>query len=844
MSVSAEWVQLGKGKKGIPVYYRKKEIYTMQWENDSINISECMIAAANYGGPIALTRDPRKLLRFRGTDPRQYIFVFSSSGKRISKFEWQPQSNGSLLYMGWTEEETLICVTEDARVYVFDIFGKQLLQFSLLDDIKNVGILKVKHWENGLAILTKDFTVHVVADLNSPSCEEFAPLNVPKEYDDEKEIGMCVLTPQVSAHGDLEIIVSVPQHSSIFIVTEKQCLDVALENGPFPKIAPSPSGDAIATFNESGCLWVVKSDFTENHAEFDTQSKNPPSQIAWCGEDSVCLYWEPDQINNREGNVSLLLMIGPNGDYSTFTYDSPIHLVTENDGVRVITNDTCEFLQRVPDANFDIFKIGSLTPSAMLYDAYIEFEKKNASSIRNIRAIKAKLPGAVKSCLEAAVNEFDASLQKSLLRAASYGKSFCEDFDHSEFVSTCKMLRVMNAIRDPSIGIPVTLEQYRRLTPAVIIDRLINRMQHLLAYRICNYLKIKPNNVLVHWACSKILSNEDDNIILDSVDTKLNECEGVPFSIVASTAYSVGKKNLAIQLLEREERASEQVPLLLNMGETKNALRKAIVSGETDLVYLVLLHMKSKMEVSNFFSIINEKGFRVARNLLVTYCKEQDIDFLKMFYHALDKSNEAAAMQVFESFSKDMQDQKKLLLQAKDLFNKKKEYQVDSKVCEEQIKLLQLQKELDQQAGREIFVGLSLSDTIYQCIMNGIKAAKKLKNEFKVPDKRYWWIRIAALAKLGKWNKLEKFSKKKSPIGFRPFVEACLNQGNTIEALKYIPKVTDSWEKVELYVELLRFKEAIEIAYQEKDVGMLRWIKSKSTNPKTKQTIDDLINKL
>jgi hypothetical protein len=52
MSVSAEWVQLGKGKKGKPVYYRKKEIYTMDWTEDNVNLSECLVAAATYGGPI------------------------------------------------------------------------------------------------------------------------------------------------------------------------------------------------------------------------------------------------------------------------------------------------------------------------------------------------------------------------------------------------------------------------------------------------------------------------------------------------------------------------------------------------------------------------------------------------------------------------------------------------------------------------------------------------------------------------------------------------------------------------------------------------------------------------
>jgi hypothetical protein len=151
---------------------------------------------------------------------------------------------------------------------------------------------------------------------------------------------------------------------------------------------------------------------------------------------------------------------------------------------------------------------------------------------------------------------------------------------------------------------------------------------------------------------------------------------------------------------------------------------------------------------------------------------------------------------------------------------------------------------------------LSLSDTIYNCILIGDKNESKLKSDFKVPDKRYWWIKIAAYAKLDNWKKLEKFSKQKSPIGFRvnlqilkinhfqPFVEACMARGNNIEALKYIPRVTDTWEKVELYVELQRFKEAIETAFAQQDVEMLKWIRSKTTNTSTKKTIDELMAKL
>lgn len=51
--------------------------------------------------------------------------------------------------------------------------------------------------------------------------------------------------------------------------------------------------------------------------------------------------------------------------------------------------------------------------------------------------------------------------------------------------------------------------------------------------------------------------------------------------------------------------------------------------------------------------------------------------------------------------------------------------------------------------------------------MQEIKLAEKLRLEYKVPDRRFWWLRLKALAELGEWGEMEKFSKvKKSPIGY------------------------------------------------------------------------------
>lgn len=71
-------------------------------------------------------------------------------------------------------------------------------------------------------------------------------------------------------------------------------------------------------------------------------------------------------------------MVGPYGDVVRFSYDEPIVLTPECDGVRILSNTYMEFLQRVPDSTVSIFKIGSTSPAAMLYDALEQFDKRSA----------------------------------------------------------------------------------------------------------------------------------------------------------------------------------------------------------------------------------------------------------------------------------------------------------------------------------------------------------------------------------------------------------------------------------------------------------------------------------
>ena len=59
-------------------------------------------------------------------------------------------------------------------------------------------------------------------------------------------------------------------------------------------------------------------------------------------------------------------MVGPYGDWIKHNLESKTVLVSECDGVRLISAELHELLSRVPDSLTDIFKIGSTAPGQHL----------------------------------------------------------------------------------------------------------------------------------------------------------------------------------------------------------------------------------------------------------------------------------------------------------------------------------------------------------------------------------------------------------------------------------------------------------------------------------------------
>lgn len=75
----------------------------------------------------------------------------------------------------------------------------------------------------------------------------------------------------------------------------------------------------------------------------------------------------------------------------------------------------------------------------------------------------------------------------------------------------------------------------------------------------------------------------------------------------------------------------------------------------------------------------------------------------------------------------------------------------------------------------------------------------------KVSDRKYLWIKVRAFGRSKQWAELSALAKtKKSPIGFAPFVDVCLEAGEKSVAVKYLPLLVPE-ERLKYLVKVRNF---------------------------------------
>ncbi|XP_072434982.1 vacuolar protein sorting-associated protein 16 homolog isoform X2 [Chiloscyllium punctatum] len=781
--VTASWNPFGD------VFYRKFNLYS-DWKMKE-DLSNCLIAAAPYAGPIALMINGSH--KERSPSLRPIMEIYSSSGNRIVSLPWK---SGQVVHIGWTTNEDLLCIQDDGTVLIHDIFGTFKRHFSMGNEVLQNRVVDAKvfptAYGSGVVILTGAFRFTLATNIDDLKLRRFP------------EVPGLLRPPTCWAvlMQDRQPKIVLATGKDVYVLDNASCTSVIPPGlGPqvcgFTQIAVSFNYKKLALFTDAGNIWMGSSSFKDKLCVVETNFKTAPKQFVWCDR--------PKSDNPTVVGIwdKLLVITGKTKETIKFYQDEDVHLVPEIDGVRIISSSNHEFLHEVPPACQDIFKIASMAPGALLLEAHKEYEKESQKADEYLREIKEQnlLFEAVQQCIEAAGNEYEPEMQKSLLRAASFGKCFISNFPPDTFVKMARDLRVLNAMRDYIVGIPLTYPQYKQLTIEILIDRLILRRLYPLAIRICKYMKISElqgaSRILAHWACYK--------------------------------------------LLEYEPRSGEQVPLLLKMKRSQLALLKAIESGDSDLVYTVVTYLKNEMNRGDFFMTLQNQP--VALSLYRQFCKHQEPETLKDLFNQDDNHQELGNFYVRSSYSNEttIEGRVAALQSAVDEYNKAKN-EFAAKITEEQIKLLRYQFRLQKESGKT-YLDLSLHDTVQALLLDSKhKQAEQLYKDFKIPDKRFWWLKISALAEKQDWEELEKFSKsKKSPIGYMPFVEICVKHRNKYEAKKYVAKVSPE-QKVKGYIMVGDLEQAVETATERKNENELNIILSKCTAA-TDQSIVEKINR-
>lgn len=719
-------------------------------------------------------------------------------------------------------------VTSDGSVRCYSHLQGDFVPFSLGHGADDHGVVSCKFYGTGFVALLANNHLVSVTSYTEPRPKLLA---LPPA---EPIHSWSIVPPAYSLSRSVEVILAIG--STLYVVDATEAEDRNFDAGPFRHISVSPRAEFLAFYTEDGKVWVVSGDWSEKLSEYDSKVKTVPKDMQWCGSNAVALAWE-DEVH----------LIGPKSMATKFYYDTWVHLLPDVDGLRLLTNDVCEFIQKVPDEAVEVFRLGSDSPAANLLEASSLLEQKSPKADDLIQLIRPNLAEAVDSCIKAAAHEYNIHWQKSLLKAASYGKSVLDLYSSDDFVDTCDTLRVLNAVRFYEVGLPLSYDQYRRMTPEKLIERLTNRNEYLLALRIAEYLHLPSNQIHGHWAQQKVrVSTESEEEICALIVKKLHGKPGVSFEEIARAAYDEGRIRLATELLNYEPRAGKQVPLLLNMKEDNIALDKAIESGDTDLVYHVLLHLRKKLPLASFFRVVNSRP--VATALVESSAWDQDRELLKDLYYQDDRRLDGSNLLLSEALAQSdlYASLDKLKLASKYLQDSRDTTAIfQRQAIDEAAKLLRLQEQFEKDLGARdptppgsnpvgpTFIGLSANETIFQLIKLGHqKRAARIQSDFKLPDKTFAYIRLRALVAARHWTELEESAKqKKSAIGWEPYFNEILAAGNTRVASVFVPKCTNLTvgERVDMWVKCGLLVKAGEEAFKAKDRGLLDDIRGKAT---------------
>lgn len=835
----------------------------------------------------ASTQDTTRIVALSG----QTLALFPAAKEQLAE-----GGLGWLGAHGSYSDEVLVFVDVGGEVWLRNCVGEEVSRFSLAEEIGGASIARVLFLQEGFVAVLGNGRVmkvgeigignggaskgdakrtfwnegnNVLVDMESGEGEDGVGMELGKTREAIEDGGEAGRSHWLAfAVSSKNVFISLA-NCAVVVVDEFSAIHYRPPNltKPVVRMAVAPNDRFIACFTSDGVLIVYNISFSKRVLEFDTKTEMPPIAMQWCGDDSVVMYWKGLG----------LLMVGPYGDWVKYTYTDTLCILQEVDCLRILTKDKVEILQRVPATTDAICRIGSFAPSAMLVDAMEAVNAGDPKANDNIQAIREEdaLASSVAQCIEAASGEFGIEQQKFLLQVAAFGKRFClTTKEHYELgvklAEACMQLRVLNVLRHESVGLPLTTAQLLRLTPVGVVRRLVVRNQHFLAKRFCEYLDLDLRTrryVVEDWACNRLrramkeleISQEQSGVraleaagggrsalgsllspreaeLMRTLHKKLSSVRRSSFAKIGLLACRLEREELGVNLIQLESVVPRKILALIEVDQWTLGLQSALESNDANLMFLAVFQMykarENAGELSKFFA--DMKVYPELYLQLLHYMSVSKPSLLRNAFLQLGRLSEAAQEQLKAGFeAKDVSIKLAKLGKARELYKNNKQFALQEELVSKELKLVQMQKELEELTGEDCFVGLSLVDTVHNCIILGLLSqADVVRSKLKLSDKQYYYVKVKALSQLQSWTELRNFaSSRKAPIGYEYFAAACIERGNLAEAEFYLQLIKSDEERLNILMDLEKWAEASALVIKLEDISLAAALTSRCKDP-------------
>eukprot|EP01025_Chloroclados_australasicus_P054236 TRINITY_DN6424_c1_g1_i6.p1 TRINITY_DN6424_c1_g1~~TRINITY_DN6424_c1_g1_i6.p1 ORF type:complete len:917 (+),score=120.78 TRINITY_DN6424_c1_g1_i6:66-2816(+) len=875
------WNQVDSGAEE---FFSSEDIYDLgetSWSDYDLEGYKAVLGL--YGGCVSIMRDPEKVMMVTRVERYPIVRMFTASGNVVGKFEWTQEGP---VGWGWSAKSALVMVDVQGKVYQYNLFGDELPTFSLGLLPNEESLLRACVYPKGIIGLTDTLRLLQVNNDESPP----KVVSLPLPHLTDPPTCMEVVPSSDELVEETQVLMGL-NDGRVCVVDSSNAFfhQFDMSWGPVSRMCPSPGGFYLAVlFEQSDILAIVSlpecqplpGASTFVFTDFDLI----PEQMCWCGNDAVGLLGDDH-----------LLLYTLTGNTLQLDIDSPgaTILAPECDGLRVIDRDSHKFICKVPQSLQQVFILGSTHPGAKLFDARKLYNAGSATADMQLRELVSqnKLKEAVHTCIDAAGEESQVFRQEMLLTAAVYGRAFLgQDFNSTLIYNTALYLKIINQLRDPVIGIPITLRQLNEFSLEGVIQRLIGLHHHLLALRICESRGLSAEVVYLHWARAKIAASQQigDDRLREEIEEKLQNCIGIRYASLAKDAKYHGRRKLAAELLEHEQIASEQVPLLVELGDYERALRKALVSGDTDLAYWVIftmykqmqqiqqlkaelaqdyrnqaaqVHLEELQKLPVYPKIESFEGFKqelrssdtggIPWTLFEKFCYAQgqvtemdDLGSLLRDLHTREGNLHILAEQHMRNAINLMRqpgsktehsviwnEVTQHLNKGMELYPKGSPQQTE---MEQFRRLRSWQAKLEASSQQKCYVGLPLIDTLRQCVkLENYTAADDLVKVFRIPDKTAKWVKLNVLASTGRWGLvLKTITKEHKPRSvqkdFEPFISLYERYNASRDVFKQlIDMMPDGERKVELYSKFQFWDEVAQVTMNMRDKNQVAEIRNR-----------------